>query len=250
MKNLIPEQYKKCNGIYCIHNNKSGKNYIGKTEEGFQKRFTRHNNLLKHNKHFNRYLQNAFNEDKTENFTFYVVYVLQEGESIDDCERGFIFTYREAGECYNFCSGGEGMSGSNNPFFGHHHTEDFKKRLSEQLKESGRCRGENNNFYGEDHSGENNPFYGKHHSAESRQSMSKTKKKMAKEDPKFRQALADKAKLGGAARSLQIARRVICEETGEIFRTMTEAQNKYGCHVGDVCRGTRNTCAGLHFKFI
>ena len=49
-------------------------------------------------------------------------------------------------------------SGENNPFYGAHHSEEARNKLSELMKD------------------ENNPFYGKHHSEETKQKMSESLK--------------------------------------------------------------------------
>ena len=51
------------------------------------------------------------------------------------------------------------MTGSNNPFYGKHHSEETKQRISE--------------WKSENYKGSNNPFYGKHHSEETKTKMIK-----------------------------------------------------------------------------
>ena len=53
------------------------------------------------------------------------------------------------------------FSGENNPFYGKHHTEETKKKISEARK--GKTQGENH------------PFYGKHHSQESLNKISQSR---------------------------------------------------------------------------
>ena len=43
---------------------------------------------------------------------------------------------------------------------------------------------------------------------------------------------------------------VMCIETGEVFRTVTEANKKYKGHIGEVCKGTRLKAAGYHWKYV
>ena len=65
----------------------------------------------------------------------------------------------------------------NKLFFGKHHSEESRKKLSESLK--GRTFSEEHRQkIAEAHKGKNNPFFGKHHSEESRKKMSKTRKEM------------------------------------------------------------------------
>ena len=72
--------------------------------------------------------------------------------------------------------------GKHNPFYGKHHTEESKKKISEARK------GEKNSFYGKHHTeeskkkisearkGEKNPFYGKQLTEEHKKKLSKARK--------------------------------------------------------------------------
>ena len=62
----------------------------------------------------------------------------------------------------------KGRTGKNHPFFGKHHSEETKRKMSEAQK------GESNPMYGR--AGNKNPFFGKHHSEESRKKISEAKK--------------------------------------------------------------------------
>lgn len=102
------------------------------------------------------------------------------------------------------------MSGENNPFYGKHHTEESKEKISKNRK--GKC------------AGEEHPFYGKHHTEESLKKMSENRKGK-----------------GG--------KKVLCINTGEIFNTMMDAARwcglKTACSIGQVCNGKREV-AGKH----
>lgn len=76
------------------------------------------------------------------------------------------------------------FSGENNPFYGKHHSEETKKKISNSM--TGKF------------SGENHPFYGKHHNEESLQKISKNRQSK-----------------GG--------KKVKCINTGEVFDTMMDA---------------------------
>ena len=102
--------------------------------------------------------------------------------------------------------------GEGNPFYGKHHTEESKQKISESRK--GQC------------SGEKHPFYGKHHSDESKQAISE--KRQGK---------------GG--------KKVRCVNTGEIFDCMMDAARwcglKTSSSIGQVCNKTgKQKTAGKH----
>lgn len=131
---------------------------------------------------------------------------------LDLLEVYYISKYNSYKDGYNCTVGGEGakgvimseehkkklseaLSGENNPFYGKHHTEETKRKLSEA--KIGKMIGENNPMFGKTHteesrkkireakigkhlseatkrklsealSGENGPFYGKHHTEEAK----------------------------------------------------------------------------------
>lgn len=64
--------YKKISGIYRITCLSNGKHYIG-SAQSIKARWASHKNNLKHNKHSNRHLQNAYNKFGAENFEFEVI---------------------------------------------------------------------------------------------------------------------------------------------------------------------------------
>lgn len=59
-------------GIYCIINIKNGNKYIG-SSKNITSRLSKHTALLRHNKHENAHLQNAWNKYGEEYFDFYVL---------------------------------------------------------------------------------------------------------------------------------------------------------------------------------
>jgi group I intron endonuclease len=63
-------------GIYQIINVQNNKAYIGSTKR-FIKRYKEHKSMLKHNKHNNKHLQNAFNESGPESFIFIPLQVIE-----------------------------------------------------------------------------------------------------------------------------------------------------------------------------
>lgn len=62
----------KTSGIYCIENKLNHKTYIGSSKNLYQ-RLLKHFALLRHNKHENAYLQNAWNKYTEDNFEWFIV---------------------------------------------------------------------------------------------------------------------------------------------------------------------------------
>lgn len=100
--------------------------------------------------------------------------------------------------------------GENNPFYGKHHTDETKEKISSSRK--GKCVGEQH------------PMYGKKHTEEALLKISK-----------------NRTGKGGKA--------VICINTGEIFDCIMDAARwcglANGSSIGQACRGNQKT-AGIH----
>ena len=114
-------------GIYGIKNKINNHIYIGKTEMNFGDRRDSHYSLLRNNKHWNPYLQNAWNKYGENNFDFVIIHKLKENEDINELERKFIQYYRELNLSYNIADGGEG--GGN---LGKHLSEEAKRKIGEK----------------------------------------------------------------------------------------------------------------------
>jgi len=94
-------------GIYAIINNKTGKRYIGQTNN-FSFRKGKHIGYLRSNSHINPHLQRAFNLDGEESFEFTILEVVVDGD-INAAEVRWIAMFNsdnpEFG--YNCTSGGK-----------------------------------------------------------------------------------------------------------------------------------------------
>lgn len=58
---------------------------------------------------------------------------------------------------------------------------------------------------------------------------------------------------GSRAKSSRAAKKVICLETGQIFRTLSEAANEMNLNTGNLsrnCHGRNKTCGGYHFEYV
>lgn len=191
--------------IYRIRNKKTGKCYHGQTVQEVQRYWkTAHINLLRKNEHFNSYLQRAWNKYGESAFIFEVVKEANSIEKLNELETQYVSTsLTPLG--YNLRLGGgnsllhettkqkigsikkEQCKGSNNPFYGKHHTTETKEHLRKLF--SKRYRGTGNPNYGNTHSpetiekiknslkgkfdGERNPFFGKKHSLKTRTRLSR-----------------------------------------------------------------------------
>jgi group I intron endonuclease len=168
--------------IYKLTNTINGKSYIGFTSKAPEKRWAAH--LEKAHAKKNVYLYDAINKYGWENFTKEVIYCSQDAEhTLSVMEPYFIREYNtfftdEHG--YNMTRGGEGtlgakfsderkiaisirLKGSGNSFFGRHHTDETKQKVSEAVKRSRHLR-----------VGEAAPFAGHKHSEESRRQIGDT----------------------------------------------------------------------------
>jgi group I intron endonuclease len=153
-------------GIYKIENLINHKLYIGKSNN-IESRWVHHKALLNKNRHINKPLQNAWNKYGEENFDFSVIHVCNDNSVLPMLEIYYISKYNSFvnNHGYNLTIGGEGcagriiteefrqkvgdfhrgkiipqeirdlysikFSGSGNPFYGRKHSEETKKKISE-----------------------------------------------------------------------------------------------------------------------
>ena len=135
-------------GIYALYNIASGKAYIGQTRN-LERRKQDHFRNLRKGKHYNKYLQRAFNQDGEQNFKFVIIEKCPI-EELDKKERYYIEKYQLMDNYlgYNMENGGnvgkeiselarEAKRGEKNPMYG--------KKLSashvEAIRIKNRCHG-------------------------------------------------------------------------------------------------------------
>lgn len=229
-------QNTKKSGIYCIENTKSNKKYIGQSVN-IEDRWRQHISELNKGIHYNSYLQNAWNKYGSECFDFYILEYCNNDE-LDEKECYYIKKYnttdRENG--YNLQSGGQASN---------RHSEESKKKISESNKKaykSGdlkKIRSESalkqwaNPEIKAKITGSNNGMYGKHHSVKARMKMSEMKK--------------------GKPSPHRILIPVLCIELEKEYNSAAEAAKEMNIQSGgilSVCRGSRKTCGGYHWKFL
>ena len=117
---------KNISGIYQIRNKINNKSYIGCAFD-IRRRLKEHTNLLRNNKHYNIYLQRAWNKYGEENFE---VIILFEGskDNLLEYEIKFIEMYNTVvPNGYNLTSGGQGLAN-------YSHTLEARKKISNALK--------------------------------------------------------------------------------------------------------------------
>lgn len=125
-----------------------------------------------------------------------------------DVQDKYIPTPEEYEECRKLCH--EAMMGENHPWFGRHHTEESRRRMSESHK----------GIY----DGDNNPFFGKKHSEETLKKMKGTHS--GKNNPKSRPVYC--VELGVGFESSRIAEK----ETGVCYRAILDCLYGKQKHAG------------------
>lgn len=235
------------NKTWCvyIHTNKiNGKKYIGQTSQKPEKRWNNGRGYITSSKFYN-----AIQKYGWENFTHEIVASNLSLEEANNLEIELINQYQTQNDLfgYNLDSGGHNtthseetkrkigeanhialqgsswsdehkakvsamFTGEGNPFYGHHHTEETKQKISKSRKGK--------------RSGEDHPMYGKHHTIEALEKMSQRRQGK-----------------GG--------KQVRCINTGEIFNCMMDAARwcglKNSCTIGRICNHKeKQKTAGKH----
>lgn len=249
--------------VYCHTNLLNGKKYIGITCQTPEQRF-RNGKGYRSSPHF----YNAIQKYGWDNFDHSILYY---GLSIEEAKKKEIelikrYKTRTEKYGYNISPGGEGACGEDSPWFGRHHTEETKKKMSKQRKgmkqsdESRRKRSDTlkGRIISEETkvkmrgkrpqmSGENNPMFGKkkdpEHMAKMRE-LSKTPKAIDK---------MKSHKVWYSGDQNPNAKKVRCIETGKIYTTVNDAAKDNNCNpskVSAVCHGHREHTKHLHFEFV
>lgn len=242
------EKMDKVIGIYCIENIKNNKRYIGQSID-VNLRLSNHKSALRHNRHRNIHLQDAWNKYGEENFNFYIICECAE-EELDDKECCYIseFNCMNPSYGYNFESGGNKnkhpsdvtrqkmseshigvQAGINNPAWGVPKSAETKKKISDTQMERFKNK-------------ENHPMFGKHHSQDAKNKMSESLKgKYAGSNhPFFGQTHSEEERK--KISQCRGGKPIFSPELNEEFWGAAAAEEKYGFNHSLIiacCRGKR-----------
>lgn len=200
-----------------------GKSYIGATRKTPEERLARH--IYQSKIDSNRKVYQAIRLFGTDDLKIHVLFHSNEIDFNDllEKERYFISKYNSIEEGYNTTHGGEGGKlnlGKDNHFYGKHHSEETKKKLSNYRK--GKHLSE------ETKKKIGSSSLGKHHKKESIDLM----KKIAKD---------------------KNGKKVICVTTGKTFESVTDCSEFYNVCRSDIrkiCERKRATAKGLVFSWL
>jgi hypothetical protein len=110
-------------GIYLIKNKINNKIYIG-SALNIRKRWKQHRNSLRKNKHYNRYLQSAFNKNGFQNFEWSVIEYVDKNK-LTETEQKWLNYYRSFDRTIGY-----NLSPTASSCLGVKHSEESKKRMS------------------------------------------------------------------------------------------------------------------------
>lgn len=214
--------------IYRAFDTTNGLCYIGMTKEKrYVKRKGEHHREYKLTDHFHNALK-----VRPETFEWSV---LESGLSFEQAkiqEMFWIKHYDSFTNGYNNTEGGDGtqgLYGEKNHFYGKHHTEESKRKIS-QNHDYSHMRGEGN------------PNYGREYTAEERAQLSAQAKKLW--DERGNELRLKLQQSNGKA--------VRCIETGVVYPSAREAERQTGCRhdcIGNCCNGRQKSTKGLHWEF-
>ena len=222
-------------GIYCIENITTHKRYIGQSKN-IPYRIKQHLYELRNNKHYNSYLQKAWNKYGEDDFNFYPLEYC-DIDILDDKEKYYIEQFNTADNKYGYnltfggqngmiCVG-EANERRRTSLRRYYDTTNAREIRGQQSHERFQ-----NPEYAARFRGANHPRYGQHLSEEAKKRISE----------------ANRGKIS-ASRNLTP---VYCIELNQIFDDACSAGKELSidsCAILKVCRGERYTCGGYHWCF-
>lgn len=231
----IEELKKKVYYIYGHRNKINGKWYIGQTCQNPERRW-RYNGkgYLSYGKNVgSNKFANAIKKYGWENFEHVILETTNE-ENVDKLETYYIQKYNSVENGYNLTYGGanhkiseetrqkmsNNRKGEKNPFYGKHHTQEDRQRMSDFQK--------------------------------FRQNLPEVKYNMSIVHKGKKLSEEHKLKISNSTKGIN-SKKVLCIETNTIYDSITIAGKsvgiKMGSHIYDCCVGKRNTCGGYHWKY-
>lgn len=221
-------------GIYKITNKINNHSYIGKSNN-IKRRFNEHRSLGRNSRSI---LKKAFKKYGLENFEFEILEECNV-EELNDREIYYIAKFNPE---YNRTIGGDGATG--------HHLSQETKQL---LREKGKLQWQNKSQKEKEKIITNNlkgVKVGHSVSKETREKLRNANlgKKQSKETiEKRKQTMKEK---GYIITNESHQKPIICIETGEVFKSLKEATEKY--NLTTLCghlKGRYKTCKGKHYKY-
>lgn len=223
-------------GIYCIENLTTHKKYIGQSNN-ISYRIKQHLYELRNDKHYNSYLQKAWNKYGEEDFNIYVVEYC-DVEILDEKERFYIAQYNTTDNQYGYNMTYGGQAGAvcvgeaaerrKESLKRYYATTNAREIRGQQSKERWK-----NPEYAARYQGENHPNYGHHLSEEAKKRIGEANK--------------------GRACHKRVFIPVYCVELDREFVdawTASQELNIDSSSILKVCRGDRFQCGGYHWRFV
>lgn len=227
-------------GIYkctCIGN---GKIYVGQSVD-LKLRKSMHQSMLKHNRHYNSYLQRSYNKYGEDSFIWEVIEYCEK-DKLNQREIFWIEFYN----CFN--------DGFNNNEGGAHNrayvrTDDFKKELSIILTESWNNNQERRINASQRMMGEKNPMYGKYGELNPTFGKNGSNGMLGKHHTK---EANEKNRIAHTGLKNKNAKPIVCIETNVLYESQGDARTKTGISdtsINKCLKGVIKSAGGYHWRY-